>query len=65
MRLRTSTAEYNATVRRCAIMARAGASVAPKRPLRREGLSPIASICFLPQQLFFLDSVVVFSYYLA
>src|SRR4029453_8812355 len=53
MRLRTRIAEYNATVRRCATMAQAGGSVAPKRPLGREGLSAIARTSFLASTVVF------------
>src|SRR5215510_12556677 len=46
--------EYNASVRPCATMAQAGGSVAPKRLLRREGLSAaIARTSFLAQTVVF------------
>src|SRR5262249_54173920 len=53
MRLHTSIAEYNASVRPCATMAQAGGSVAPKRPLRREGISAIAKTSFLASTVVF------------
>src|SRR5262245_45546903 len=41
--------KYNASVRRCATMAQAGGSVAPKCPLRREVLSANATTLLLDQ----------------
>jgi hypothetical protein len=64
MRLRTSTAEYNANVRPCQSWLKPVAALLQNIRSEEKDYALSPAFFFYRQQLVLLDSIVVFSYYL-